>query len=626
MPLKGIKRRDFLSGAALTAAGLSTAPIEALQSSLASAEGAWTYPPAKTGMRGAHAGSFETAHALAWEGKTFKRPRKAKDRPYDLVIVGAGISGLSAAYMAQQKLGNKARILILDNHDDFGGHAKRNEFTVEGRRLIGYGGSQSIDGPSSYSPDAQAFLKSLTIETERFYRFFDQSYYRRKGLSNGLHLDAATYGEDRLLTRNVAAGFGQLFSWETESQRDDLARLIAALPLTGLDQTLLRRMLIEQEDWLVPGGREARAYLRGTSFEQCMRDAGLSENALTILRSDSQGFWGLGWDALSGLEAVRMGHPATYGLSVSVGDGLGDYGDEPYIFHFPDGNASIARLAVAALVPDAVTESDMDGIVQARVHYDRLDLPQNPVRMRLSSTVVEARNAGDTVEITYVRDGWTERVVARHAIMACWNNVLPYIMPEMAASQREAIAYAEKVPLSYINIALRTQRSLFEAGVAHVYSPNSLCANWSLDFPVSMGGYVFPKGPGDPALLHMVHCPVRPGLPAREQHQKGRMDLYGLSFEDYEAAIVSQLQGALGHVGFDAERDIAAITVNRWPHGYTYEYNELFDPHDWSPSKGPHIEGSRKIGHIAIANADASGYAYVDGAIDAAARAVENLF
>ena len=577
-------------------------------------------------MRGAHKGSFEVAHGLVWNGESFRRPRKAKDRPYDLIVIGGGISGLASVFFARQKLGNKARILILDNHDDFGGHAKRNEFMVGGKKLIGYGGSQSIDTPGSYSKEASDFLTALTIETERFYRFFDQSFYRRKGLSNGLHLDAETYGEDKLLARkNLAAG-GQLFSWASEAEKQNLTELIEALPISESDRDFFKDMFVSRKNWLNAGEQNSKEYLRATSYEQCLRDAGLGEEGIMLLRADSQGLWGLGWDALSGLEAVRMKHPGTHGLGLDKIGAESGYGDEPYIFHFPDGNASIARLAVANMIPDAITGHDMEAIVKARVHYDRLDLPQNPVRLRLSSTVVEARNVAGGVEVSYVRDGHTERVLGGTAIMACWNNILPYIMPEMGEAQKEAIAYAEKVPLSYINVALKNQLAFYEAGVARVYAPNGLCASWSLDFPVSMGGHVFSQNPYDPALVHMVHCPVRPGLVARDQHRKGRMDMYGLSFEDYETAVVAQLQGALGKSGFNAEHDIAAITVNRWPHGYSYEYNELFDPLDWSPEKGPHVTGRAKIGNIAIANADASGYAYVDGAVDAAVRAVETLF
>ena len=131
-----ITRRDFLNGMALTvAAGLAPAEQLAAQPS--------RYPPALMGLRGHHAGSFETMHALARDKTTFDFGKMPFEETYDLVVVGGGISGLSAAWFYKREKPN-ARVLILENHDDFGGHAKRNEFTLDGRRIIGYGGSQSL--------------------------------------------------------------------------------------------------------------------------------------------------------------------------------------------------------------------------------------------------------------------------------------------------------------------------------------------------------------------------------------------------------------------------------------------------------------------------------------------------
>ena len=196
----------------------------------------------------------------------------------------------------------------------------------------------------------------------------------------------------------------------------------------------------------------------------------------------------------------------------------------------------------------------------------------------------------------------------------------------MPAEQTEAIAYASKVPLVYLSIAVRNWRALAELGFSNISVPQpELMHSFGLDFPVTMGGYQAVRDPDQPTILHGTFVPTVPdqGLSAREQHTLGRRALYEMSFDQFEQAIVSQLQGALASGGFDAARDIAGITVNRWPHGYAYEYNELFDPAGYGPANGPHRLGARQLGRISIANSDASAYAYVDGAIDAAWRAVQ---
>ncbi len=154
-----ITRRDLIHGA-LTLPGLAALPNLSHGADR-------VYPPGKTGLRGSHQGSFEVAHALAREGQKDFGPTLDLDEPYDLVVVGGGVSGLAAAYFYRQRKAD-AKILILDNHDDFGGHAKRNEFIVGGKTLIGYGGSQTMESPSAYSDVAKALLRELSVDLDAF--------------------------------------------------------------------------------------------------------------------------------------------------------------------------------------------------------------------------------------------------------------------------------------------------------------------------------------------------------------------------------------------------------------------------------------------------------------------------
>lgn len=622
-----ITRRDFLGGLALGVGATALSPLELWAQAGGGQVPGSPYPPLLSGMRGSHAGAFEVAHAVSWQGVRYPMPQDQTDSDYDLVVVGGGISGLAAAWFYRQQAGAGARILILDNHDDFGGHAKRNEFEVDGERLIGYGGSQSIDTPSSYSPVAAQMLRDVGILTERFYDYFDQQYFASKELGTGLYFSASRYG-----TEATRRHFNPP-RWQTGKSIDAAERdaIIASYPLPEDARAALITLLTEPRDYLPGLSRDEKiAFLRSTSYRDFLLQTVQAPESLYLLVRDSlRGIWGVGYDALSALEGFRHGAPGTQGLGLAaLQEDKADHPSEPYIFHFPDGNAGVARALVRQLIPGALPGTSMEDLVLPRVDYAALDRSVNATRLRLNSTAVEARHNSDgkSVDIAYVTGGEVHRVRGKHVVMACYNNILPHIVPELPAEQVEALAYATKVPLVYLSIAVRNWRAFAELGFSNISVPQpELMHSFGLDFPVTMGGYQAVRDPARPTILHGTYVPTLPdqGLNAREQHIQGRKDLYEMSFAQFEQGIVSQLQGALGPGGFDAARDIAGITVNRWPHGYAYEYSELFDPVDYGPGYGPHLLGERQLGRISIANSDAAAYAYVNGAIDAAWRAVQ---
>jgi spermidine dehydrogenase len=612
-----ISRRDFMNGFALSlAAGTTLSPLELL--AMQGSGGGVYYPPSLTGLRGSHPGSFEVAHALAWGGTTFSRPDEQTDGVYDLVVLGGGLSGLSAAHLYRQRVGPDARILILDNHDDFGGHAKRNEFDVDGKQLICYGGSQSIDTPGHYSPVAAQLLKDVGIDTQRFYDYFDRSYFKNRNLRNGIYFSKEVYGADSVQV-NITRAPGDA----------DVEKIIESYPLSDESKATFVHLLQSEADFLHDKTRNEKiSLMKAMSYTDFLKQyAGVTSEVALVLRDTIKGFWGFGMDALSALEGYRLGLPGTYHLGLGDLEGEDPGRDEPYIFHFPDGNAGVARSLVRKLIPDAVPGETMEDLVLSRVDYSLLDRESNDTRIRLKCTGVDARHVdGDRfVDVTYVREGRTYRVRGKHAILACYNNMVPHICPEISAAQTEAIAAVTKVPLVYISVAVRNWQAFEKLGYQSFYIPQGiLMHSFGMDFPVSMGGYEFTQKSSEPTVIHGTYCPTVPdkGLTEREQHVAGRRHLYELSFADLERDIVRQMSGALEGGGFDAERDIAAMTVNRWPHGYAYEYNELFDPPEWNRYNGPHQAGSAQIGRISIANSDASAYAYVNGAIDAADRAV----
>ena len=619
---QNISRRHFVNGVAcsLGATALNySLPGFALDNNAAAND----YPPNLTGLRGSHPGAFEVAHSVAWQGKQWPIPSALTDEPYDLIVVGGGISGLSAALLFQQQVGPDASILIVENHDDFGGHAKRNEFTVDGKKLLGSGGSRSIDNPGHYSKKAKQLLRDISIETDRFYQYYDQEFVQRHKLKYGLLFDEANYGKNTLVDN---------FFETYVTQPEKLAEVIATYPISKQSQQSLLDFL-QHKNVSIPkewSYQEKIEKFRKTSFYDFLKNyANLNDETISVFFDSPKSWWGLSWDALSTLEAIREGVPGTDKLGIKYEDitQSENYEPEPYIFHFPDGNAGIARGLVRKLIPDCMPGSTMEDLVLSKLDYSQLDQSKNSIRLRLNSTAVNVQHSHQqkTVDVTYVENNQIYKVQGKHCILACYNNIIPYICPEVSEQQKEAIAYATKVPLVLSNIAIRNWRAFAEAGYHEIHIPRQAHSHRiMMDFPVSMGGYEFATAPDQPIVIHAQMVPNKPhqGLTGREQHRYGQHQLYQVSFAEYEQQLFQQMDAALSPYGFDSRKDITAITVNRWSHGYTYEYNELFDPVDWSPGNGPHITGRQQIGLISIANADSHGHAYANSAIDAAVRAV----
>jgi spermidine dehydrogenase len=269
----------------------------------------------------------------------------------------------------------------------------------------------------------------------------------------------------------------------------------------------------------------------------------------------------------------------------------------------------------------------MEDVVTARANYSKLDHSSSPVRLRLNSTVVRAQHSGAAdsakqVDVSYVQSGKLKKVTAKCCILACYNTMIPYLCPELPETQKEALHYGVKEPFIYTHVAIRNWSAFHKLGIRSILSPGSYHTFTMLDFPVSLGAYQFPSKPEDPIVLFMLRTPCKAGLPRREQYRMGRYELISTPFSEFERNIREQLNRMLAAAGFDSARDIAAITVNRWAHGYAYEYDSLFDPH-WAQDERPCVIGRKQFGRISIANSDAAASAYTNAAIDQAYRAVQ---
>jgi len=623
-----VSRRDVLHGmGALTAGALWTQPGQMFASEHS---GVADYPPALTGLRGSHVGSFDVAHQLARRGR---RDWGAVQRPdsqiYDLVVVGGGLSGLAAAhFFLKQK--PTARILILDNHDDFGGHARRNEFQVGGRTLIGYGGNQSLESPSGYSDLVKNLLRDLGVDTKRFETTYDQEFFRRHGLTAGIYFNRKDWGSDRLVRFDLGS-FGYFLPLAPSPLSAKEA--VAQMPISEPAKREFLRLLVTDQDQIPDVSPEAKQeYLYTISYRDFLtKHLDIREPEVFAVLQDLTTDSGVGIEATPAYDALDyIGLPGWDAAGLPESD---DY--EPYIHHFPDGNASIARLLVRKMIPAVAPGKTMDDVVTARFDYSELDRADSPVRLRLESTVVGVEHDGDSksakeVLVTYVNGGRAYRVEASSCVLACDHAMIPYLCPELPASQREALALQVKTPMLYTTVALRNWRSWKTLGLGGAVAPGSYHINAMLDFPVSLGGYSFAKSPDDPITVHMERFPHRSnkGLTLRQQCRIGRREMLATSFETIERNIRSQLAGMLAGGGFDPARDIEGITVNRWPHGYSYTwYNPLFDPvyDDDDDERYPHRRARKRFGRIAIANADAGANAMFETAVEQGHRAVTEL-
>jgi spermidine dehydrogenase len=620
-----IARRDFLQGAAIGVGGVllgGLAPqLVAAAAEIAEQDRRGYYPPTRLGLRGSHPGSFEAAHALRDSG-SLASPSAETGESYDLIVIGAGISGLAAAHFFRTSM-PRGRVLVLDNHDDFGGHAKRNEFHVNGRVHLLNGGTLMIESPRPYGKVAADLMRTLGIDAKALDRACtNRTLYESRGLHHGVFYDRETFGIDRLVVRKG-------------DSREDTAAYLAQTPLAQNVRKDILRIEHGDEDYL-PGltSAQKKDRLSRISYEHYLLEVVKADpGVLPYYLHATDGWWGCGIDAISALDCWGTEFPGFKGLRLEPGEaprmgftpaGFAATGGSD-TFHYPDGNASIARLLVRSLLPEAMPGRDARDIVTAVADYTKLDRPEAPARVRLNSTALRVRNVGSNgVEVIYSRGGTLHRTSARRCVLACWNTMIPYLCPELPEPQKAALHQLIKTPLVYVSVALRNWHAFQRLGIQRVDAPGSYFSSFGLNEAVDIGGYTSVRSPDEPILIRMVRTPAKYGLPEREQHKVGRAELLATPFETFERNIRDQLGRTLGGGGFDPARDIEGIAVNRWPHGYAPEYNSLIDG-DTPPEQMPNILGRQRWGNVAIANSDAGMGAYTDVAIEQAHRAVNEL-
>lgn len=638
-----ITRRNFINGVAVGVAGgaagwglrstfpAKTPPVPYRPAGSApnGPVTAENYPPIWQGMRGQNDASFSVAHQMAFEGRTDFGTPTQPDAEYDLVVVGAGLSGLAAAHF-YRKRNPDSRILILDNCDDFGGHARRNEFSVDGRTFLGTGGSQSIVNYDINDP-MKELLADLAVDLNVFEDgAYDKDFFTRFGLTQNWFFDRETFGRDVLVPMAGPLGFSLPFP---ETPYEDS---IARMPLSQEARDQLSALYRLNEDRTPPSVFGEMDFLKTTSYQRLLTEyCGVTNQEVLDVLGAGVNHAGFSIDNASSEFAISAGLPGIGGTSLRYfRDNRFDKMARwfiNYVHHFPDGNASMARLMVRHLIPQVSDGgTGMESIVTAPFDYSRLDEVGAPVRLRLNSTVVRVAHDGapaqaQRVAVSYVRNDQAEQVKARHVILACQNRVIPHIWQEIPETQAEALRLNVRAPVFYSNVVLRQWEPLRQARVGGAFCPGCLHTTMVADMPVSLGDYHFTNTPADPIVLYMGGAPrSSDGDGLRDRFKAQRAELLGMPFSDFEDDIRRQLTGMLGSYGFDPDADIAGITVNRWSHGFTMSPDKIFDP-EYPEGQAPHEIGRQTLGRVAIANCDAGAMGLQQASYEQAWRAVDEL-
>ena len=507
--------------------------------------------------------------------------------------------------------------------------------------LITNGGTQSISSPFDYSKEARGLMTAIGIEPQKLSaesnQLADRSLFA--GLQNATFFDKETFGEDRLVIGSAGGGRG---NGKGRTKATEAAMTwtewLAKTPLSAAVQKDIARLEEDKVDYM-PGmtSDQKKDRLSRISYKDFLLNVvKVDPGVIPYYQKRTHGLYGVGIDAVAALE-VWPGYPGFQGMNLEPGphprlsftaQGRHVPKSGPYNYHFPDGNASVARALMRSLIPGIAPGTTAESVVTARFDYAKLDNYANQIRVRLSTTVLRTRHIGKPtaakeVEIVYGREKQLYSVRAKSVVLACWNMMIPYVCEDLPAPQKEALKYGVKVPLCYIAVGLRNWQAFQKMGIRGASAPGMYTSGINLEAPTRIGDYL-PEihSPDDPVLARTGRDPNKPGLPARDQQRAGHAELLATPFATFERNIRDQMVRILGPGGFDPARDIEAITVNRWPHGYAYEYNYLWDP-EWKKGESPCEIGRRQFGRISIANSDAAAAAYTDQAIDQAYRAVQ---
>ena len=627
-----ITRRDFLDGVLLGSSGILAAaacpfPLSAQASGVG--EGSWAGWTGYTG-EGDYKGSagnmepvVQSAHAVR-DGKFDQLPSEVTEtgEVYDCVVVGGGFSGLSAGLFFSQRANASRKCLILDNAQIFGGVAKRNEFVVDGHRLMAPQASVHFQPPYPNS-----FLKhvydAMGLDWDAF-----KSYQKWQGPSPEISLPRSPYGVGHINGKPAEAFFfGAKFGrqpgiWIT----DPWGKSLQGAPLSD---SIRKDLLALHGDHYVtpplvydyPGDAISRQLDSMTIEDYLMRTYGVSREAIRLfVTPETSGGFGLGPDALSGFLQYEWSK-----VIPTVDDSM-----ETGLQMFPGGNSGMIRLLVKTLIPASIDgPRTMSDVHNNRVNFEALDQPNQRVRMRLGSTAVRVEHIGEPgkaefVSVMYLKDGRVFRVKAKTVVMAGGGWITKHVVRDLDDTRRASYDQFLYSPYMVANVAVRNWRFLYDLGISSAswfegfgrYVNVRKDATFGVDLPT--------VGPDLPTVLTFFVDFAKPGLPPRTQGQLGRAELLSTPFASYEQQIREQMMEMFGASGFDAKRDIAGIVLNRWGHAFINPQPGFFFGLEGKPAPRDALRNG-PFGRIAFSHADLAGAMDHRNAFTESDRAVHQL-
>ncbi|MFO1468890.1 MAG: NAD(P)-binding protein [Steroidobacteraceae bacterium] len=633
-----ITRRDFVGGT-LIGAGAALLGMAAPASRPAQAQTLpvpldglgpdWTGPGGIGDYARSNGNTHEVVNAVhdALRNQKFARALKSAvdtgERP-DVVVVGCGMSGLSACW-AYRKGRPNGTVLMLDPHPIFGGEAKQNEFEVDGYHLTAPQGATGIVVPFAKAKEAHFwshFADDIGLPPEF-------TYQKPTGLSRDILVpeDAWTpmhVGWERSDIGYFYEGKGWVRNAWHNGFRDAPISERTKKALVDMD---LNRTPPRRDDW--------EHWLDSMTYESYLKDVmGIPADVLPeVLKYQNPVMaamgCGLGADVISALSAYNYLQPGVVGY-YRYQNGGADPTDSIYLASFPGGHAGTARHFLKKIMPAAIAGgTTTNEIINGAVQWQALDKAHEPVRMRLSSTVVQITHEGTPgsakgVWVTYLRGGKLYKVHAKAAVMCSPQHANRHICADVSPEVRTAMNAFHHAPMHTINVAVRNWKFLEKLGIASARWFEGIGWWTSLRRNLEIPGQVTqPLDPSKPVVLTMYNPFPLPGVPFPQQCTAARMQLFGMSYAHIESAVREQFTKMFGDAGFNADRDIAGIISNRWGHAYVVDPPYFLTGKDGQPA--PPAVLRKRFERLSFGHSELSGAQMWETAAEEGARAGEQI-